>query len=244
MLTFVRSESPHTPTSGVGLNRSQSTFRRLHSRMRMRRISLRASRVGTLKKGGLFLSTATREDYFALQDTLMRIIQGWGWESPSRENLSPATREHLRTHGSRLRTGLIRDVGTRARPKMKSYIEPVDRSLAGTYERDDGQRLELSFAPRMLGGTRWLSLTAIETDTRSAVNVLEWSPARLTIRAVLNDPEGNRRERVLLIEDGRLVEGPPLDEAAPARAVLWKQVRPPDRDRVRGSQGRFKFRVP
>jgi hypothetical protein len=127
---------------------------------------------------------------------------------------------------------------------MKSYIEPVDRSLAGTYERDDGQRLELSFAPRMLGGTRWLSLTAIETDTRSAVNVLEWSPARLTIRAVLNDPEGNRRERVLLIEDGRLVERPPLDEAAPARAVLWKQVRPPDRDRVRGSQGRFKFRVP
>jgi hypothetical protein len=196
------------------------------------------------EKGGLFLSTATREDYFALQDTLRHMIQGWGWESPARENLTPATREHLRTHGSRLRTGLIRDVGTRARPKMKSYIEPVDRSLAGIYERDGGQRLELSFAPRMLGGTRWLSLTAIEANTRSTVKVVEWSPARLTIRAVLNDPEGNRRERVLLIEDRKLVEGPPPDEEAPARAVLWKQVRPPDRDRVRGYQGRFKFRVP
>jgi hypothetical protein len=184
------------------------------------------------EKGGLFLSTATREDYFALQDTLRRIIHGWGWESPSCESLTSATREHLRTHGSRLRTGLIRDVGSRARPKMKSNIEPVDRSLSGIYERDDGQRLELAFAPRMRGGTRQVSLTAFETDRRRAIKVLEWSPARLTIRAVLNDPEGNRRERVLLIEDGRLVEGPPLDEEAPARAALWEQVGPPDMGRV------------
>jgi hypothetical protein len=42
----------------------------------------------------------------------------------------------------------------------------------------------------MRGRTRQVSLTAFETDRRRAIKVLEWSPARLTIRAVLNDPEG------------------------------------------------------
>jgi hypothetical protein len=121
---------------------------------------------------------------------------------------------------------------------MKSEIEPVDRSRAGIYERDngqrldgqrlDGQRLELSFAHRMLGGTRRPSLTAIETDRRSAVTVLQWSPERLTIRAVLNDLNGNPRERVLLIEDGWLVEGPPPDDETSEPAARWKRVRPAD----------------
>jgi hypothetical protein len=180
------------------------------------------------EKGGLFLSRATRGDYFALQDLLRHIVEGWGWDSPNQENLTPAAREQLRTYGSRLRTGLIRDVGTRAQPKIRGDVESVDRSVAGVYQRDDVQRLELNFAPRLLGGTRRPSITAIEDDRRYAVDVLEWSAARSTIRAVLNDPEGNRRERVLLVERGQLVEGPPLDEETPARAALWRRIgRPP-----------------
>jgi len=53
-----------------------------------------------------------------------------------------------------------------------------------------------------------------------SVNVLERLPERLTIRAILDDPAGDPRERVVLMEDGQLVEGPPLDEKNPAPAVL------------------------
>jgi hypothetical protein len=154
---------------------------------------------------------------------LTHVTRGWGWE-PGQENLLPAAREHLRTYGSRLRTSLIRDVGTRSRPKFRGHAEPVDRSAKGRYQRDDGQQLKLSFRPWIPWGTRRVSLTAIDSGGRKRVKVREWAPARLTIRAVLNDPDGDRRERVLLLEGGKLVEGPPLDEEAPARAALWTRV--------------------
>ncbi|MEV5962018.1 hypothetical protein AB0L70_09660 [Kribbella sp. NPDC051952] len=180
-------------------------------------------RVWYFQKGGLFLSQDTRADYFALQNLLMLLGGGWGWSTSERAQLTPAAREHVRTYGSRLRSSLTRDVGTRSRPRVRGDAEPVDRALAGVYERDDGQRLKLDFAPRILGGTRRISLTALGTDPRP-VKVQDWSPAQLTIRAVLTDPAGRRRDRVLLIEAGQLVEGPSPDEHAPARAALWKRV--------------------
>lgn len=191
------------------------------------RLLAESLRTWYFEKGGLFLSMAAREDYFALQNLLTHVIGGWGWEPSGQENLLPAAREHLRTYGSRLRTSLIRDVGTRSRPRFRGDAEPVDRSVKGRYERDDGHQLQLGFRPWMLWGTHRLSLIAIENGGRRRVKVLEWAPARLTIRAVLNDPDGYRRERVLLIEGGKLVEGPPLDEEAPARAALWTRVRAP-----------------
>jgi hypothetical protein len=206
------------------------------------RLLAESLRTWYFEQGGLFLTAAARADYFALQKLLTHLLGGWGWGpsgqenllthllggwgwGPSgQENLLPATREHLRTYGSRLRTSLTRDVGTRSRPKFRGETEPVDRLVAGRYERDDGQRLELAFAPWLFGGTRRLSITAIEQGGRRPVEVREWTPARLTIRAVLTDPDGHRRERVLVIEGEKLVEGPPLDQEAPARAALWRRV--------------------
>jgi hypothetical protein len=44
---------------------------------------------------------------------------------------------------------------------------------------------------------------------------------------MLRDADGNLRERVLLIEGGHLVEGPPLDEENPAPPALWARVSSP-----------------
>jgi hypothetical protein len=181
-------------------------------------------------KGGLFLSTAARGDCFALQDVLRHLTTGgWGWEAPDRQNLTPAAREHLRTYGSRLRTSLTRDVGTRTRPRMQGDSEPVDRRLAGLFEREiDKKRLRLEFRPRILGGTRRLSIKTIDATGERRIDVREWTPERLTIRAVLDDPDGNWRERVLLMEGGQLVEGPALDEQDPAQPALWRRISPAD----------------
>lgn len=224
------------------------------------------------EKGGLFLSTAAREDCFALQDLLKHISKGWGCERPkalaesrdarfvqvfgaedlssdlrlllggwihrllaaghisdrarpARGNLTPAAREQLRTYGSRLRTSLIADVGTRSRPKIRGDVERVDRSLEGVYKREDGQRLKLGFRPWMLGGTRRRPIAAIEDGGPRSVKVLEWNRSTLTIRALLNDPQGKPHERILLIEREQLVEGPTRDEEAPTQPALWKSVK-------------------
>jgi hypothetical protein len=172
--------------------------------------------------GGLYLSELTRHDYFALQELLTHLDGDWGWESPDRESLTLAAREHLRTYGSRLRTSLAQDVGTRTRPQLRTYTEPFDYALAGVYQRDDGQQLELGFRRRRLGRSPRVTLGSVEGGGVRPIDVVDWSPSRMTIRAVLDDPEGNQRERVLLIEGGQLVEGPPLDEKAPARPALWR----------------------
>ncbi len=178
-------------------------------------------------KGGLFLSTGARGDYFALQDVLVQLAGEWGWDSPKQQNLTPAAREYLRLHGSRLRTSMTQDVGTRTRPKLRGDSEPVDRRLAGLFEREsDKKRLRLEFQPRILGGTRRLSIRAIDKAGKERVDIREWTPKRLRIRAVFKDGDGNCRERILLIEGGKLVEGPGPDEQVPAQPAVWKRVSP------------------
>jgi len=81
------------------------------------------------EKGGIFLSRDARQDYFAVQEVLGLLDDEWGWTSPECDALTPAAREHLRTCGSRLRTSLIRDVGTRSRPKLRGDVEPVDLAV-------------------------------------------------------------------------------------------------------------------
>lgn len=179
------------------------------------------------EKGGLFLSTGARGAYFALQDVLTRLIEGMGWESPDQENLTPAAREYLRTYGSRLRTSLILDVGTRTRPEIRGDLAPVDHGLAGTYERlGDKKRLKLEFRPGMLRGTRRPSIKEIDavTGDERPIEVRDWVPARLTIRVILDDPEGNPQERVLLLEGGQLVEGSPPDKQTQTQPAVWKPV--------------------
>jgi hypothetical protein len=187
-------------------------------------------RIWYFETGGIFLSAAAREAYFALQEVLTHLIKGMGWESPDQKNLTPAAREYLRTYGSRLRTSLTLDVGTRTRPKIRGDAPSVDHRLADRYERTyertvDKRRLKLQFTPRILPGTRPISIKEIDpvANHESPVKICKWIPAQLTIRVVF-DPEGNRRERVLILEDGQLVEGSPPNKQTQAEPALWKPV--------------------
>jgi hypothetical protein len=181
-------------------------------------------RIWYFQKGGIFLSVTARGDYFAMQEALARLAGGWGWASPDRQQLTPAAWEYLRVYGSQLRTSLTRDVGTRASPRLPGNAEPFDRSLAGTYIRDDGRQLVLRFQPRIVGGGPRLVVEAGRATAPRAITVLDWTPAQSRIRALLDDPDGGLRERILFVEPGQLVEGPPLDDEAPIPAVLWKRV--------------------
>ena len=179
--------------------------------------------------GGLFLSTHARHDYFALQEVLKLIDGGWGWEGDGGgARLSTAAREHLRTHGSRLRTSLTQDVGTRSRPRMRGDVDRVDLSLAGVYEREgDESRLELTFRPWILGGTRRRPrLAAIRQVPADPIDVRGWNREQLTVRAVLESPDRKRSERILILEDGLIVEGPLPGQDRPARPALWRRVPP------------------
>jgi len=179
------------------------------------------------RTGGLFLSATARGDYFALQGALARVTSGWGWETSDRQRLTSAAREMVRTYGSRMRTSLTRDVGTRARPRLPGNLEPFDRSLvSGTYKRDDdGQRLDLKFRPRALGGRPQLTLHGMEPAGTRTVKALRWVPSEAAIRAQLYAPS-DVRERVLFFESGQLIEGPsPNGDDAPPPAALWTRVK-------------------
>jgi hypothetical protein len=107
-------------------------------------------RVWYFEIGGLFLSKATRTDYFDLQDLLVRLDEGWGWDDDDPETLTDAAREYLRVCGSRLRTGLTQDVGTRTRPKVRANVEHIDDTFGGTDRRGVGYELELGVIPGFL----------------------------------------------------------------------------------------------
>jgi hypothetical protein len=186
-------------------------------------------RIWYFDMGGLFLSTDARSDYFALQDLLKLIDDGWGWEADGAdERLSALAREQVRTYGSRLRTSLTRDVGTRSRPKTRGDVDRVDHSLAGVYEREgDGQRLTLTFRPWILGGTRRRPrLAAIPWVPGVPIDVRGWNRDQLTVRAVLEGPDRKRSERVLILEDGLIIEGPLSGQEGPAPPALWRRVPP------------------
>jgi len=181
-------------------------------------------------EGGLFLSSATRKEYMTLQDVLARLKDTpWGRVEDT-DVLTDAAREHLRVSGSRLRTSLTRDVGTRSRAKLRGDVDPVDPEFAGVYVRGDGPWLKLAFAPRLLGGTRRLSVRAgHDGDGREKrsrkVERVRWNRERLTIEARLDDGH----EHVLMYESRALVDAPVAEEQVKANEVsmqpaYWKRV--------------------
>jgi len=174
------------------------------------------------RDGGLFLSTTARNDCFALQDILRYVVNGWGWETPDKLNLTPEAQEALRAYGSRLRTSLTLDVGTRTRPKMKGYIEPVNRQYEGTYQRaSDHKEIRLKFSPRLLGGTRRLSVNPVIRSDEGFISKRKWMPSRMAIQVILKDHEDNKMRRVLLMEGGQIVEGPSSHEEGAFPPVIW-----------------------
>jgi hypothetical protein len=181
-------------------------------------------------EGGLFLSSATRTEYMTLQDLLARLNDtSWG-RVPGSDVLTDATREHVRLSGSRLRTSLTRDIGTRSRPKLRGDVDPIDPELAGVYERGDGRRLKLAFAPRLLGGTRRLSVRADREgdghkEPSRKVARVRWNRERLAIEARLDDGH----EHVLLYESRALVDAPVADEQVEAgepsmQPARWRRL--------------------
>jgi hypothetical protein len=186
-------------------------------------------RVWYFEVGGLFLSTSARTDYFALQELLGLVAGGWGWqEKDGAVALSTAAREYIRTSASRLRTGLTRDVGSRTQPKLPGTAERIDRSLAGEYEReDDGRRVALRFRPWMLGGTRRIRLKTRGPSGAPRIEVVSWERGRQTARAVVTDTGGQRRSRILVVEPGLIVEGPPPGQDSPQGPALWRRMSPP-----------------
>jgi len=65
------------------------------------------------EEGGLYLSESARDSYFRLQRALRALSSSDRWSIAGMETLDADTFEHLRRIGSRLRTMLTLDVGTR-----------------------------------------------------------------------------------------------------------------------------------
>ena len=175
-------------------------------------------------QGGLFLSTSARGDYFALQQALARLDRGWGWTSPDQLELTAPAWEFLRLSGSRLRTGLTLDTGTRSRPRLPAEPDGPDRSAGGIYERDDRATLELTLPSRFSRRDPHLVRRSGPNGPAEPVTVRAWWPDKSVLN-VLMPPEpgtgGRAQERVILIEPGTLIEGPATgDDDAPA--VAWR----------------------
>jgi hypothetical protein len=97
-------------------------------------------------------------------------------------------------------------------------VEHIDATFAGTYRRGDGYELELGVIP---GFWRCRPASRLSRSRRQdpAYVRVRWDPARWTIATKLDDAEGTRRERVLRLERGKLVEGPALeDDPTPLRS--------------------------
>ena len=74
-------------------------------------------------RGGLYLSREARGIYFRLQRALRTVVSSTRWEEEDLVRIDDATFEELREIGSRLRTKLTLDVGTR-----KPFSLESDRS--------------------------------------------------------------------------------------------------------------------
>lgn len=171
------------------------------------------------RTGGLFLSTASRANYFALQEVLVLIVGGWGQQGPDRWELTPAAWHHLRTCASRLRTSLTVDVGTRAQPALPGVAERIDRSAAGTYVNDAGDHLRLAFRPRLLGGAPRMTRTTASARPRT-VQVLSWSSSRQEVRVSFD----GGADRLLIIEPDLLVESHYLPGTHQDPPLLWRRT--------------------
>ncbi len=201
--------------------------------------------------GGLVLSTDTRNTYFRLQNGIEGIKARIDAEraatdaaDPDEQSLSLAEDDFLRVLGSRLRTELTRDVGTREtfmfRPDRRAllsrkFLTGEDRDDASPpdshrYEERDGDRsLELT-PPEGRKGS-WQAETVeparAEKDGKTQIE-LTWSPTRSAFVS-----RADIGSRVFYVEDKDLVEGPegwrrnaPVESAPPA---VWvpKAEKPP-----------------
>lgn len=167
--------------------------------------------------GGLVLSHGTRQDYFALLDALETV------KAAPADPLTEEDDEFLRVLGSRLRTGMTADVGTR-RSFPFGDDERVAEPTVRTYEDAAGGRtLVVRRGPRrfLLFGRHRLTLTG--TDVSGTPH---HDPARRSFSAAVGGDD-----RVFLLEGGELVEGPKgwkrWDTRTRRGSAVWRE-RDPD----------------
>jgi hypothetical protein len=184
--------------------------------------------------GGLVLSSETRQDYFTLLDGLEMVISGTTGEVRKEDD------EFLRVLGSRLRTAMTRDVGTRRtfvfrddvererrRPEMQAYVADGGRELVITSKRRLRVARRLKLRPNLVSDE-------LAPKFPGSAELLRWDPARraFTLRVAGDSSEdGKMEERILLLENGYVVEGPSGWRRGDARrhspSAIWKEHRPP-----------------
>jgi hypothetical protein len=182
--------------------------------------------------GGLVLSNGARQDYFTMLDGLELVIG-------RRENIiSDQDDEFLRVLGSRLRTAMTRDVGTRRTFIFRGDPEREELRLQKRTYKEDGGNRTLGISPKRRLSLRHLMrfpprvITSAKPDvTLTNAKVLDWDPARraLTVRVAAGPDGGDAEERLFLLEDkGRyIVDGPKgwsrggaVDRA---ESVIWRK---------------------
>jgi hypothetical protein len=184
--------------------------------------------------GGLVLSSSTRQDYFTMLDGLELVI------GRPENIISDQDDEFLRILGSRLRTAMTRDVGTRRTFIFRGDPEREEPPLhKRTYLEDGGSRtLEISpkrrlnlaqlirFPPRVIASGK--------PDLRMTNAKLlrwDWDPARraLTVRVAAGPGDGDVEERLFLLEDKDryIVDGPKGwgrgEAVRRAQSVIWRE---------------------
>jgi len=169
--------------------------------------------------GGLFLSELTRRDYFGLLDGLETVVAG------GKKRLRPEDDEFLRVLGSRLRTGMTADVGTRRTYPFRGDSAD-DAPAVRTFTAPDGRRLVVTRGPRrfVLFGPRRPTLAV------DGVSSGDWDAARrgFSVRPAAGRPDD---ERLFLLEGTHVVEGPKGWErwtTEPRRgSTVWREGEPP-----------------
>lgn len=170
--------------------------------------------------GGLFLSRRTRQDYFALLDGLETAT------AVEKKRLRDGDDEFLRVLGSRLRTGMTADVGTRRSFPFRERSPDADHRQR-TYT-DGARRLVVSRETR-----RWLLAGPYRFSLRldGAEGEPRWDPVRRAFTARIRDETGAVAEREFLLEGSQVVEGPrgwQRGETEPrGGSVVWREGLPP-----------------
>jgi hypothetical protein len=87
--------------------------------------------------GGLYMSEGARDAYFRLQRALRALASSNRWRDDRLHEIDPDTFEYLRRIGSRLRTMLTLDVGTRNPFAFDSKAQATDAAGPSRDEPDD-----------------------------------------------------------------------------------------------------------
>jgi hypothetical protein len=170
--------------------------------------------------GGLFLSHRTRQDYFALLDGLESAT------AAEKKRLREGDDEFLRVLGSRLRTGMTADVGTRRSFPFRE-ASPDTKHHQRTYT-DGTRKLVVSRGSRryLLFGPYGLSLRV-----EGAGGDPHWDPTRRAFTAGIPQESGAVEERDFYLEGSQVVEGPMGwqrgETEARGGSVVWREGLPP-----------------